>query len=207
MWISRVLSRCLNRKQYPIPNIPGTRHPTVQLSLCQHAAGCAHTADCNCARSTCQHTCLSAGKGNNGGGNGGSGGFGIYQGANQITSIPGVFVCWLLANVKSPGSNTGTAAVAHTTWRNVGRGRITPLLFSGGFWSSLLSHSLGAQDKMLGDLTAHGVRQVIPLLWLYFSSFYSPNDYSYIIVESFCSPVYSTAYKDAVYHSHVVLLF
>lgn len=70
-----------------------------------------------------------------------------------------------------------------------------------------MSHSLGASDKMLRDLTAHGVRQVILLLWVYFSRFYSPDDYSYIIIESFCSPVYSTAYKGAVYLSHVVLLF
>lgn len=106
-----------------------------------------------------------------------------------------------------PCCSLGTAAAAHTAQGNAGRGVITPLLFSqaGGDRTSVTARGHRTRYSETSRLQI-GHPTSAPL-HLEASGFYSPSNYSYITTTSFCSPVYSTAYKDAVDCSHVVLLF
>lgn len=125
MQISQALSWCLSHEQNPPPRPLRAARATrqSQLSPCQRATGCAQTAAVPVYLPLCQQGKPQQGK----------------RGQQGLRHIAGVephnqdprSVCMLVASkCLSPGSGTGTAAVAHTAQSNVGHDTTTPVLFS-----------------------------------------------------------------------------
>lgn len=92
----------------------------------------------------------------------------------------------------APCCSLGTAVAAHTAQGNAGHGVITPLLFSQARGDRSSATARGHHTRCS---ETSRIQIGHPTLCLYISP------------TSFCSPVYSTAYKDAVDCSHVFHFF